>query len=101
MDIDNNFLQKRNLNDISFADLKDRLELSGSEVKVNRMEIKSTAVNMYVEGTYSFANNTDLSIQIPLVGQKKDRQDVPEKKGTTQKEVRAFSCGPRMIKMEN
>ncbi|HEY0432894.1 MAG TPA: AsmA-like C-terminal region-containing protein [Chitinophagaceae bacterium] len=85
MDIHNNFLKDRNLDDVSFADLNDRLDIEGNDVKVNRMEIKSTAVNMYVSGLYSFANNTDLSIQIPLHGQKKNATDVPEKKGNHSK----------------
>jgi hypothetical protein len=85
IEIDNNFLQKRNLNDVSFAELKDRLDLNGNDIYMHRMEIKSTAVNMYVEGIYSFANNTDLSIQIPLHRQKKDQHEVPENKGVKAK----------------
>jgi hypothetical protein len=85
MDIDNRFLQKRNLTDVSFAELKDRFELNGSDVRINRMEIRSTAVDMYVEGTYSFGNNTDLSIQIPLHGQKKDQDKTPQNKGVHSK----------------
>ena len=49
------------------------------------MEISSTAVIMYVEGTYSFVNNTDLSIQIPLLRQKKGTDEAPQKKGNTAK----------------
>ena len=85
MDIDNNFLQKRNLSDVSFAELKDRLDINGNDIYVHRMEISSTAVNMYVEGTYSFASNTDLSIQVPLHGQKKDQDEAPKNKGTNAK----------------
>ena len=85
MEIDNNFLQKRNLSSISFAELKDRLDLNGNEIRVNRMEIRSTAASMYVEGVYSFANNTDLSIQIPLHGQKKHQDKIPENKGLNSK----------------
>ena len=85
MEIDNNFLQKRNLSDVSFAELKDRLELNGNDVYMHRMEINSTAVNMYVEGIYSFANNTDLSIQIPLRGQKKDQYQILKNKGVKTK----------------
>jgi len=85
MEIDNNFLQKRNLSDVSFAELKDRLDLNGNEIQINRMEIRSTAVNMYVEGVYSFANNTDLSIQVPLHGQKKNQMEAPENKGVNAK----------------
>jgi len=85
MDIDNNFLQKRNLSDVSFAELKDRLDINGKDIYMHRMEIRSTAVSMYVEGTYSFAGNTDLSIQVPLHGQKKDQDEAPKNKGTNAK----------------
>jgi hypothetical protein len=85
MDIDNNFLQKRNLSDVSFAELKDRLDINGKDIYVHRMEINSTAVNMYVEGTYSLAGNTDLSIQVPLHGQKKDKEEAPKNKGVKAK----------------
>lgn len=85
MEIDNNFLQKRNLTDVSFAELRDRLDLKGNDVYMHRMEIRSTAVNMFVEGIYSFANNTDLSIQIPLHGQKKDQHEVPQNRGVNAK----------------
>jgi hypothetical protein len=85
MEIDNNFLQKRTLNDVSFAELKDRLDLDGNDIHINRMEIRSTTVNMYVEGIYSFATNTDLSIQIPLKGLKKDQNIIPQNKGVDTK----------------
>jgi hypothetical protein len=85
MDIDNNFLQKRNLSDVSFAELTDRLDINGNDINMHRMEISSTAVRMYVEGTYSFAGNTDLSIQVPLHGQKKDPDDTPKNKGVNAK----------------
>ena len=85
MDIDNNFLQKRNLSDVSFAELKDRLDINGNDIYIHRMEISSTAVKMFVEGTYSFADNTDLSIQVPLHGQKKDLDEAPKNKGVNAK----------------
>jgi len=86
INIDNHFLQKRDLTDIHFAELKDKLELKGNEVQVNKMEIRSTAVSMYIEGVYSFANNTDLSIQIPLKDLRKPKEDyVPVNKGVDTK----------------
>jgi len=85
MDIDNNFLQKRNLSDVNFAELKDRLDVNGNDIYLHRMEIRSTAVSMYVEGVYSFAGNTDLSIQVPLHGQKKDQDEAPKNKGINAK----------------
>jgi hypothetical protein len=82
VEIDNNFLKKRNMSDISFAELKDKLELRGNEIYVNKMEIQSSAVGMFVEGLYSFQNKTDMTIQIPFKYMKKhDDGFVPENKG--------------------
>ena len=82
--------------------MKDRLDINGNDIYVHRMEISSTAVNMYVEGTYSFANNTDLSIQVPLHGQKKDQDEAPKNKGTSAKTgMRCISAGKEMIRTES
>ncbi len=71
-----NFLFKnRNFKDIRFAELKDRLELKDGDIKINRMEIQSTALSMYVEGIYSLKGNTDISIQVPLSNLKKRGED--------------------------
>jgi len=61
--------------------LKDRLEISNQEIKINRMEIESTVLSMYVEGIYSMKGTTDMSIQIPLSNLKKRTADYnPENK---------------------
>jgi hypothetical protein len=85
MQINNNFLQKRDLSNISFAELNGQFDINGNDIKVNRMEVRSTAINMYVEGIYSFADNTNLLIQIPLHGQKNDRPDRLQNKGNNSK----------------
>jgi hypothetical protein len=79
-----NFLFKnRNFKEIRFAELKDRLELKDRDIKINRMEIQSTAISMFVEGVYSLKGNTDLSIQVPLSNLKKRNEDYrPENLGT-------------------
>ena len=58
--------KKRDFSNIRFAELKQRLDVNGSEIKVNRMEIQSTVFTMFVEGIYDVKKGTDLSIQIPL-----------------------------------
>ena len=63
--------KKRDFENIRFAELKDRLEISNQEIKINRMEVESTVISMYVEGTYSMKGTTDMSIQIPLSNFKK------------------------------
>ena len=82
-----NFLFKnRDFENIRFAELKDRLEINGQEIKINRMEIQSNVMSMFVEGLYSKKGNTDMSIQVPLSNIKKRGADYnPENIGTDQK----------------
>ena len=78
--------KKRDFENIRFAELKDRLEISNQEIKINRMEIQSTVISMYVEGTYSMKGTTDMSIQIPLSNLKKRGADYkPENTGIDKK----------------
>ncbi len=82
-----NFLFKnRDFKDIRFAELKDRLDVKDGDIKINRMEIQSTALSMYVEGVYSLKGNTDISIQVPLSNLKKRGEDYkPENIGADAK----------------
>ena len=65
--IKNFVLKDRDLNDVRFAELKDKLEIGGDLVKVHRMEISSTALHMFVEGNYGLNGyGTDLILQIPF-----------------------------------
>ncbi|MDQ3681451.1 MAG: DUF3971 domain-containing protein, partial [Bacteroidota bacterium] len=78
--------KSRNFENIQFAELKDRLEISNQEIKINRMEIQSNVFTMYVEGVYSMKGNTDMSIQVPLSNFKKRGVDYkPENTGTNKK----------------
>ena len=78
--------KKRNFDEIHFAELKDRLEINNGEVKINRMEIQSTALTMFVEGLYSQQGNTDISIQVPLKNLKRRDEDfIPQNKGAESK----------------
>lgn len=82
-----NFLFKnRNFSDIHFAELKDRLDILNRDIKINRMEIQSTALSLFVEGIYSLKGNTDISIQVPLSNLKKRSEDYkPENIGADAK----------------
>jgi hypothetical protein len=79
-----NFLFKnRDFDNIRFAELKDRFEIKNQEVKINRMEIQSSVMTMFVEGVYSKKGNTDISIQVPLSNIHKRGADFnPENIGT-------------------
>lgn len=77
--------KKRNFSEIHFAELKDRLDVKNKEIMLNRMEIQSTVLTLFVEGIYSLRGNTDISIQIPL-SNLKNRDDFKlENKGAESK----------------
>ena len=78
--------KNRDFDNIRFAELKDRLEIKDREIKINRMEIQSTVMSMYVEGIYSQKGGTDMSIQIPFSNMKKRAADYnPENLGADKK----------------
>ena len=83
--------KKRDFDNIRFAELKDKLEIANQEIKINRMEIESSVLSMYVEGVYSMKGTTDMSIQIPLSNLKKrDENYIPENKGLNKKTGRSI-----------
>ena len=78
--------KKRDFDNIRFAELKDKLEIANQEIKINRMEIESTVLSMYVEGVFSMKGTTDISIQIPLSNLKKRDDDyIPKNNGLNKK----------------
>ena len=65
--IKNFVLKDRDLQNIRFAELNDKLEINADLAKVHRMEISSTALHMFVEGYYGLKGfGTDLILQIPF-----------------------------------
>jgi len=71
-------LKKRGLSAIRFADLGSQLDLDTTTITIHRMEIQSTALTVFVEGTYDLKTGPDLSLQVPLSNLKKDRNpDLP------------------------
>ena len=81
--------KNRNFDNIQFAELKDHLEVANNEIKINRMEIQSSVLSMFVEGVYSMKGNTDLSIQIPFSNLKKRDTDYKPVNGGVDKKVGA------------
>ncbi|HEX6181953.1 MAG TPA: AsmA-like C-terminal region-containing protein [Chitinophagaceae bacterium] len=80
-------LKKRDFSNLEFAELKNRFQVQGRSIIINRMEVQSTALSMYVEGLYDLkGDSTDLVIQVPLSNLKKRKADyVPENKGVDAK----------------
>ncbi len=85
--IKNFVLKDRNLDNIRFAELKDKLEVDGNKVYVQRMEISSTALHMFVEGVYGLKGfDTDLVIQVPFANlSSPDKSESPKNKGVKAK----------------
>ena len=77
--------KKRNFSDIQFADLHDLLEIQGDNIIVNRMEINSTVLHMFVEGVYNMKTGPDLSIQVPLSNLKNNNDATVTNKGINSK----------------
>jgi hypothetical protein len=65
-DVQKVIFKKRDFKNIRFAVIENDFILSGTEIGIKRMEIESSIMDLYIEGRYSFAENTDMSIQIPL-----------------------------------
>ncbi len=67
--------KNKDLTRVEFAELKDRFDINGYDITINRMEIQSSVLTLYVEGVYSLKNNTDISIQVPLSNMQKKEED--------------------------
>jgi hypothetical protein len=74
-------LKKRNLSDVRFADLYDSIEVRGENITINRMEIRSSVLTMFVNGIYNMKTGPDMSIQVPLSNLKANRDSVIVNKG--------------------
>ena len=67
--------KNRNLDDVRFAELKDTFDIQNGDIYIHRMSVQSSALTMNIQGVYSFGNNTDISIQLPLSNLKKHSND--------------------------
>jgi hypothetical protein len=65
-EIGNKVFKKQDFSTISFANLENTLELKGTAFIVHPMDIRSTALNLSVEGIYDYKKGTDMSIRLPL-----------------------------------
>ncbi|OZI08917.1 hypothetical protein BWI93_06710 [Siphonobacter sp. BAB-5385] len=67
--------RNRNFDHIRFATLSNQFRFKGREIEMDKMGIESTALTLFVGGTYSFGNQTDLYVQIPLANLRKRDKD--------------------------
>ncbi len=73
--------KKRDFSQIRFAELNNRLEIDGSAIKINKMEIRSNVVILFVEGVYDTKKGTDMSIQVPVSNLSKTKNEIVENTG--------------------
>ncbi len=84
--VQDHIFKNRDFDNIKFAEIKNKLEIADKEVKINRMEIQSSVIGLFVEGVYSMRGNTDISIQVPLSNLKKRSDDfIPKNIGVDNK----------------
>lgn len=81
--INNIVFKNRDFSDVQFAEINNTFTVSKGEMQINRMEIASSVLQLYVEGLYDFNHkNTDISIQVPLSNLEKSKNETrKEKKG--------------------
>jgi len=74
--------KNRDMSDIKFAEIKDDISFQKGLITINRMEINSSVLSLFVEGTHS-TKETDISIQVPLSNLKnRNKEYKPENTGT-------------------
>lgn len=83
-------LKNRDLTDVRFAELKDRLDIKGTDIYINRMEIASNVIRLFIEGNYGLnGKNTDMLIHVLLSNLNSknfDQDSAPVNKGIKSKE---------------
>ena len=81
--------KKRDFSSIRFAELNDKLQVNGSAIAFDRMEIRSNVFTMFVEGLYDTKKGSDINIEVPLSNLKKIADDEEViKKGKTGAKIR-------------
>ncbi len=60
------FLKLADLNHITFATLKNQIDISNQTITFPGMEIKSSALNLYASGTHTFDNKINYNLRLLL-----------------------------------
>lgn len=75
-------LKRRDFDHVRFAQIDSKIYIKGKEIEIERMEVQSNVLGLFLEGVYSLRNKTDLSIQIPLSNlRRRDQKFAPERVG--------------------
>lgn len=72
--------KKRNLSNITFTSLSNRLDIDRGKIIINPMTIESSALIINVKGVYALDKGTDISMEVPLRNPQKDRERIAQGK---------------------
>jgi uncharacterized protein involved in outer membrane biogenesis len=70
--------RRRDLSNIVFKDISNRLDIRGERVIIHPMTIASSALYLDVQGVFGMRGGTDIFMEIPLRNPRKDGFDVNE-----------------------
>lgn len=81
-EVANKFFRRERLHTIRFAPITDTLTITHKVVHIPRMEVQSTAFNLFVEGHLNYDNNTNIWVSLPWQNLRKwEEGKLPEKTG--------------------
>jgi hypothetical protein len=69
--------KKRNLSAVTVKDLQGQLEVAGDKIYIRPMTIRTSVVNMNVQGVYGLQGGTDIYLEIPLRNPEKEEAKTP------------------------
>ena len=64
--IQEKIFQKRHLDSLQFASIQNNITIQNGNIHIPRMEIATSALNLFVGGDYGLNGKTNLHIQVPL-----------------------------------
>ena len=91
---------KRNFSNIQFSNLKNTLNIQGNKIFIPPMEIRSSVLNIFIEGVYSLSTGTNIAIKIPLRNPGKDEL-IKDKNLKKERDLKGVVLNIRALDGEN
>ena len=74
-EITGNILKNKEFSNIQFATLNHNSTLKGQDFTIEQMEIQSNVITLFVNGVFSFGENTELYVKVPISSLKNQDAD--------------------------
>ncbi len=91
---------RRDFSNITFTNLKNTFDINGEKIYIPPMEIRSSVLNIFLDGTYSFTTGTDIAIKIPLRNPEKDKEILDKNERKT-RELKGIVINVRAVDGDN